>query len=182
MHGHGQTHDHGGGNGDESSESSPLDSSAFFSTVRRKPVSTSQTRLFVDKVPLRNKTHHPAVNAVMSVDDEHEGHVEESNRKKLGRGPLSSICLWKWELVSLFISAVSFVGIIMVLHIYQDRALSSWRVPLSINAIVAVLSAVLKGSGQPRSLADIDMFDKASRGPWGSFLFVTRQFARRQPS
>lgn len=42
MHGHGQTHDHGGGSGDESSESSPLDSSAFFSTVRRKPVSTSR--------------------------------------------------------------------------------------------------------------------------------------------
>lgn len=28
----------------------------------------------------------------------------------------------------------------------------------------------------------MDMYDKASRGPWGSFLFVTRQFARRQRS
>ncbi|GAB0145977.1 hypothetical protein EsHS_00006392 [Epichloe bromicola] len=28
----------------------------------------------------------------------------------------------------------------------------------------------------------MDMYDKASRGPWGSFLFVARQFARRQRS
>lgn len=37
-------------------------------------------------------------------------------------------------------------------------------------------------SNQSRSLADMDVYDRASRGPWGSFLLIAKQFTRRKRS
>lgn len=54
--------------------------------------------------------------------------------------------LWKWELLSLAASASLLVAIIITLREFDDKDLSDWKAPVSINAVISVLSALCKGS------------------------------------
>lgn len=116
------------------------------------------------------------------------------------RRPVASLALWAWELSALLIAIASFIAIVILLLVYQNKTLSSWGVPLSINAVVAILTALYKGclalpvaeglsqlkwlwfSNASRDLTDMETYDQASRGPWGSILLIVRQFTRRQRS
>ncbi|KID82277.1 hypothetical protein MGU_10386 [Metarhizium guizhouense ARSEF 977] len=108
----------------------------------------------------------------------------------------NQFALWKWEILSLIISIASFLAIVIILSACKDSLLWDWKMPLSINATVSILSALFKGSlalpvtegisqlkwiwffKKRHSLADLDLFDKASRGVWGSILMLCRQFTR----
>lgn len=146
---------------------------------------------------------------------------------------MSVFSLWKWELLSLVTSLLSFIAIVITLCVFQNRVLSnsSWKLPISINAIVAILSTLFKAclampvtegtfssfpvkvysqcllpssrcphslqfhcshhfllgisqlkwiwfSRQPRSLEDLDLYDRASRGAWGAAAMVSKPFSR----
>lgn len=52
---------------------------------------------------------------------------------------------WQWEMWSLFVSLIAFISIFIILSVYNDRALSDWKGPITINAVIAVLSAIFKG-------------------------------------
>ncbi|KAK4449583.1 hypothetical protein QBC34DRAFT_462796 [Podospora aff. communis PSN243] len=104
------------------------------------------------------------------------------------------------EAVCFVLSVGSFASIIAVLSVWQDQPLSKWPLPVSINAIVSILSAIFKASlvlpvsegisqlkwiwfaSGRRPLSDLDVFDRASRGPWGSFRLLTRGLFRSQQS
>ena len=104
-----------------------------------------------------------------------------------------------WAEAGCFLFSVgSFSSVIAILSLWQNQPLSRWSLPVSINAIVSVLSAIFKASlvmpvseginhlkwlwfvSGRRPLSDIDVFDRASRGPWGSFRLLMGPFQSRR--
>lgn len=98
---------------------------------------------------------------------------------------------WLWELICWTTSALSICALVGVLSYFNDRSLPSvWRWGITLNAYIAILSAVFKASlavpveealGQlkwewfrekPRRLIDFERFDDASRGPWGAVSLI----------
>ncbi|KAF6808051.1 hypothetical protein CMUS01_13976 [Colletotrichum musicola] len=103
--------------------------------------------------------------------------------------------IWHLEALSSLLALSCLVAMAVILAIYQRKPLPEWPDVISINTLIAVFTAVFsaslilpiaEGLGQlkwtwfnkPRSLADVKLFDDASRGPWGSILLVVKQFAR----
>lgn len=107
---------------------------------------------------------------------------------------------WLLELVSWIFSALCMAAIIGVLIYLQDDKLSNWtldkRTGLTLNAYISVLSKMAGASlvlpvsealGQlkwswflqhSKQMWDFEIFDNASRGPWGSFLLLIRTKGR----
>lgn len=56
------------------------------------------------------------------------------------------ISLWKWEIVSLAVSCVVFIVAIVILRAYENKGLSHWKAPISINAVIAIISTIFKGA------------------------------------
>tara|TARA_R110002003_G_scaffold70_12_gene6435 strand:+ start:65389 stop:67827 length:2439 start_codon:yes stop_codon:yes gene_type:complete len=101
---------------------------------------------------------------------------------------------WLLEIVSWLISAICMGAIIAVLVVLRDQSVQKWpftNMGLTLNAFVSVLSRVagaalllpvaealgqLKWSwfikGDSKKMWDFEMFDNASRGPWGSLLLL----------
>lgn len=89
--------------------------------------------------------------------------------------------LWLWEALSIAVAALALVAIIITLVLRQDRPLPKWPSAITINALIAVFTAVFKaclmmpiaeGIGQlkwlwyqkSRSLRHMEQWDLASRG------------------
>ncbi|KAJ6283197.1 hypothetical protein J3E71DRAFT_378601 [Bipolaris maydis] len=101
---------------------------------------------------------------------------------------------WLLEIVSWLISAICMAAIIAVLVVLKDKPAARWpfdKMGLTLNAFVSVLSRIagaalllpvaeaigqLKWSwfirGESKKMWDFEMFDNASRGPWGAFLLL----------
>jgi len=79
--------------------------------------------------------------------------------------------------------------IIAILAVMNNRALDRWTLPIQPNSLIAVfttigktglLLAVTESLSQlkwlhferPRNLAHLQLFDDASRGPWGAAVFL----------
>ncbi|KIX98246.1 uncharacterized protein Z520_06326 [Fonsecaea multimorphosa CBS 102226] len=101
----------------------------------------------------------------------------------------NAILAWGVETVGLLIAILAFIAIIITLAVHQGRPLPGWPHLISINALIAVFTAILKAalvlpvaSGisklkwlwftKPREAGDLEHFDSASKGPWGSFLLL----------
>jgi hypothetical protein len=102
---------------------------------------------------------------------------------------------WLLEVISWSISAICMAAIVAVLIYLQDKPLPRWplsRIGLTLNAYIAILSKIA-GAGlilpvseslgqlkwswfqrDSKKLWDFEIFDNASRGPWGSFLLLIR--------
>ncbi|USP81789.1 hypothetical protein yc1106_09063 [Curvularia clavata] len=97
---------------------------------------------------------------------------------------------WLFEITSVTISAVCMGAIIGILHYLKDKPLNAWAPGLTIITILSkVASAALilpisEAIGQlkwtwfhgekSRDVFDFEIFDKASRGAWGSFMLLCR--------
>ena len=97
---------------------------------------------------------------------------------------------WPWELLALFICLTSLMAIILILFSYEGRFLSDLPHKVSINAIIAILSTAMKVAlsvpvveaisqakwdwfhDQGRRLYDMEVYDQASRGPWGALRML----------
>jgi hypothetical protein len=101
---------------------------------------------------------------------------------------------WLLEIVSWLISAVCMGGIVAALVVLQDQPVSKWPfsgVGLTLNAFVSILSRVAGAAlllpvaealgqlkwiwfirGDSKKMWDFEMFDNASRGPWGALLLL----------
>ncbi|KAI9756988.1 MAG: hypothetical protein M4579_003646 [Chaenotheca gracillima] len=107
---------------------------------------------------------------------------------------------WLWELSAWTVSAVATIVIFVVLGIYDSHPLPRWPFSITMNALLSVLSTIAKATllipamealsqlkwiwfrHDRHNLSDIDKFDSASRGPWGSFLFLFSLGLRRLAS
>ncbi|KAF2653136.1 hypothetical protein K491DRAFT_603420 [Lophiostoma macrostomum CBS 122681] len=109
---------------------------------------------------------------------------------------------WLMEIISWSLSALCIAAIVIVLHHYQHQPLPKWPLGLTLNAYISVLakfaSAALllpvsealgqlkwswfqTNSGkdkQSKKMWDFELFDNASRGPWGSFMLLLRTRGR----
>jgi hypothetical protein len=101
---------------------------------------------------------------------------------------------WLLEIVSWLVSAVCMGAIIAALVVLQDQPASRWpldKAGLTLNAFVSILSRVAGAAlllpvaealgqlkwiwfirGDSKKMWDFEMFDNASRGPWGAFLLL----------
>ncbi|KAH0428466.1 hypothetical protein CcaCcLH18_09024 [Colletotrichum camelliae] len=115
------------------------------------------------------------------------------------RSPLSLWKTWYLEIMSSLLAFSCLLAIVIILFIYQGQPLPKWPEYLSINSLMAIFTAVFKASlimpvaeglgqlkwewfSQPRRLADVVLFDDASRGPWGSLMLIVRQMLRLEHS
>jgi len=98
--------------------------------------------------------------------------------------------LWKFEVLSMVCSVGALLAIIAVLFAYDGKSMTRWNAGLRPNTVVSALSTLAKSSmlmvvgqglGQlkwqhferrPRRLLDFDVFENASRGPWGSLRLL----------
>jgi hypothetical protein len=103
---------------------------------------------------------------------------------------------WLLEIISWVFSAMCMAAVIVVLFILKDDPLTDWslvnKVGLTLNAYISILSKmagaalilpVSEALGQlkwswfqqnSRQMWDFEIFDNASRGPWGSLLLLIR--------
>jgi hypothetical protein len=118
---------------------------------------------------------------------------KQSNLKRPpGKRDSFSLKDWQWEFAAAGFSLVCVVAIIIVLAAYQEKPLSSWRFVYNItpNTLVALLSTLSRTAlivpvascisqlkwihlvSSPRPLRELQVFDDASRGPWGSLELI----------
>ncbi|QYS92594.1 hypothetical protein H0G86_000005 [Trichoderma simmonsii] len=124
-------------------------------------------------------------------------HTEKNDRQRIQHARLGIkdvfAKLWLWEIVSCIFSLVCLAAIVIVLKYEDGRQLDQWSLEISPTAVISFLATLAKASfmlaiteilgqlkwlhfsGQPRRLADLSVFDRASRGPWGGFVLVLRQ-------
>lgn len=100
---------------------------------------------------------------------------------------------WLLEIISWTLSALCMTAIIVVIYVYSGKsAPTNWPLGLTLNTFISILSKVasaalllpasealgqLKWSwfqGGSKKMWDFEIFDNASRGPWGSFLLLLR--------
>ncbi|KAI1778245.1 hypothetical protein F4818DRAFT_291167 [Hypoxylon cercidicola] len=97
---------------------------------------------------------------------------------------------WWWEIGAALLSVISMALIVGLLLNINDTPLSSWAFPIQPNSLLAVLTTLAKTTllvpvasciGQlkwrhftllRRSLDHLQLYDDASRGPWGSAAMV----------
>ncbi|KAI0436476.1 hypothetical protein F4803DRAFT_223442 [Xylaria telfairii] len=97
---------------------------------------------------------------------------------------------WLFEIGALLISAATLGGIVVTLTLHADRPLPQWPFGITINALVSTLSTISKSAllmalgaaiGQRKwirlsrgvnPLSDLEVYDEASRGPWGSLSLL----------
>lgn len=112
---------------------------------------------------------------------------------------------WTLEILALVLSIASFIAIVIILRIYNGRAVLELRLPtgLTLNAIIAALATVSRAALMvpvasslmqelwlffakeaekttcSSRLCHLDVFDSASRGTSGSLMLLVRLHGRR---
>lgn len=98
---------------------------------------------------------------------------------------------WILEVISWLVSASCFASVMIILLVYQDKRSPSWPISQTLNLLSRVASAALilpvsEALGQlkwnwfqkSKKMWDFEIFDNASRGPWGSALLLIRTKGR----
>ena len=96
---------------------------------------------------------------------------------------------WITEISAILISILSLLCIVVILRIHEGRPLPDWPLSITINSLVSIFSTIMGMTllvpleqciGQAkwhwfqdyRPLADMDTFDRGSRGPWGALRML----------
>ncbi|KAF2439804.1 hypothetical protein P171DRAFT_318105, partial [Karstenula rhodostoma CBS 690.94] len=109
----------------------------------------------------------------------------------------SAMKRWLLELISWSLSAGCMAGIVGMLMGYQNKRIPDWPFGLTLNACISVLAKIASAAlllpvsealGQlkwswfqgdnSKKMWDFEIFDNASRGPWGSLLLLVRTKGR----
>jgi len=103
---------------------------------------------------------------------------------------------WILELLSWVVSALCMCSLVVVFAIYDKQKIPQWHFGLTLNALISALAGIAKSAllvptfealgqlkwnwfhTQPRTMIDFEVFDSASRGPWGSLMLLTRTQGR----
>lgn len=97
---------------------------------------------------------------------------------------------WAWEIGGIFISISCMIAVLSTLPYLSDHPLSDWKFPLGPNTMISTSITVTKTSmllviaegisqlkwsyfqDRRHPIAELQDFDEASRGPWGSTMFL----------
>lgn len=98
---------------------------------------------------------------------------------------------WKVEIVSYIIAVCSFAAVVGVLAHYNGKKMPEWPTGMTLNTLIALLTAIANAAlasplqqgisqlkwisfkRKSRPLTDMEVFDDASRGVWGSIKLLT---------
>lgn len=141
-------------------------------------------------------------NRAGSADIQGEGllHLEAKNHASRPRGSQNQVehryaripsrsTGWVNEIVSCVFASVAFTSLVILLYTFNKQPLPNLPRMISFNTIIALITAILKASlmlpvaegisqakwkwySNPNLLSDIELFDEASRSPWGSLLLL----------
>lgn len=98
---------------------------------------------------------------------------------------------WWWEASAIVLSITCTCLIIAILVSMHDKPLTEWKLPIQPSSLIAVFSTIAKSAllvpvaecisqlkwiyfENPTRLSQLQTFDDASRGPWGSLMFLTQ--------
>ncbi|KAI3316598.1 hypothetical protein HD806DRAFT_424441 [Xylariaceae sp. AK1471] len=97
---------------------------------------------------------------------------------------------WWWEILAMIFSIVNMSLLALLLSKISGIPLEAWKYSIEPNSLIAILTTIGKAAllvpaascigqlkwrhyiRQPQKLVDLQLFDDASRGPWGSTLLV----------
>lgn len=96
---------------------------------------------------------------------------------------------WIWELLALLCSVISLVAIVLVLRLHEGRPVPDWPFSITINSLLSIFATIMsatmlvpiaEGIGQGKwhwfqqyhALRDMEVYDQASRGPWGALKML----------
>ena len=103
---------------------------------------------------------------------------------------------WLWEILAVFLSLGTFSALVIVLIVYDGRAVPALPKRITLNAIVSILGTISRTSlmfsitatlcqfkwllfaGRSRQLKDLQLYDDASRGPLGSSALLIAEKGR----
>ncbi|KAF1964139.1 hypothetical protein BU23DRAFT_493657, partial [Bimuria novae-zelandiae CBS 107.79] len=121
--------------------------------------------------------------------------LAEGIEQKLWKYSASSNVVKRWllEIISWLVSALCMSAITILLFYLQNKPLPNhWPMNITLNAYIAILSRVASASlmlpiseaigqlkwswfqGRSKKMWDFELFDNASRGPWGSLMLLVR--------
>ncbi|KAH4408143.1 hypothetical protein HBH70_046150 [Parastagonospora nodorum] len=142
------------------------------------------------------------VSSPINEKSDPESNFAQRIEERLWRYSASGNILKRWllEIVSWLFSALCMAAVIGVLIYLRDEPLTKWHIakktPLTLNAFISILSKlagaalllpVSEALGQlkwswflehSKQMWDFEIFDNASRGPWGSMLLLIRTKAK----
>ncbi|KAF7513919.1 hypothetical protein GJ744_006533 [Endocarpon pusillum] len=99
---------------------------------------------------------------------------------------------WALEYLAMTIAVAALAVIFTVLMLYDGKPLNSWPHAIQLNTVLSALATIMKGfmlmpvcaclsqlkwlwyTGKTKSLQDFQIFDIASRGPWGALQLLFR--------
>ena len=111
---------------------------------------------------------------------------ESLDHHETNYGTLRLLLLWKYELLSMIVSVGALLATVAVLFAFDGKPMSRWKAIAQPNTVVSALSTLAKSSmlmvvgqilgqfkwqhfeNRPRRLMDFEIFESASRGPWGA--------------
>lgn len=97
---------------------------------------------------------------------------------------------WFWEITSITITLSSFLAIIITLRVFDGKPLPEIPFGITLNTIASLLGTVVKTTlllvvssalsqlkwlwfyEKERRLQDLQVYDEASRGPWGAMVLL----------
>ncbi|KAE9973212.1 hypothetical protein EG327_009243 [Venturia inaequalis] len=97
---------------------------------------------------------------------------------------------WFWEITSITITLLSFLAIIITLRVFDGKPLPEIPFGITLNTIASLLGTVVKTTlllvvssalsqlkwlwfhERERRLQDLQVYDEASRGPWGAMVLL----------
>ncbi|QDS77432.1 hypothetical protein FKW77_006658 [Venturia effusa] len=115
-----------------------------------------------------------------------------SRRSTFDSNPLRRVSSrwWFWELTSITISLSSLLAIIITLRVFDGKPLPEIPFGITLNTIASLLGTVVKTTlllvvssalsqlkwlwfhEKERQLHDLQVYDEASRGPWGAMVLL----------
>ena len=123
-----------------------------------------------------------------------EATLLDSNRVKGDHHPARLFeRLWLWEVAASILGILCLVSIIGVLIFENGRPLDDWRLGIAPTAVVSFLGTLTKSTmllatsevisqskwlhfqQAPQKLSDLEIFDAASRGPYGAAMLMLRK-------
>jgi len=104
---------------------------------------------------------------------------------------------WWWEIASISLSIICLIVLLILLLWSNGMSLAAWRLPIQPNSLISVLTTVSKTAMMVAiagclnqlkwrhfmtaadSMRSLQLFDDASRGPWGSAMLILKMRRRR---
>ena len=163
--------------------------------ISLSPTNRRTPSTYSNRIPI-SSTLTPVDNSVNNWDNaDHDAEASRGLRKpdRLSRYVWSN---WGLQLLSWSTSALCMALILAMLLYLNRKPLSRWKLGLNPNTYLSIISRVAASAiiypvseciGQlkwnwflrkPKKLLDFELFDRATRGPVGSFMFITYFKAR----